>query len=512
MVQAPHPSIFVSIASYRDPDCANTVRDLFRKASEPSRVWVGICLQWVPESDADCWPLAERPEQCRVDAVHAAESGGACWARARAQALWAGEDYYFQIDSHMRFVDGWDALLLDMLGECDSSKPVLSTYPLRFEPPDVFQRDTYVTVAAKLFESGGVLVQKPESEAMSRAPARPSRSPFVAAGMLFLPARAMQETPYDPHLYFLGEEISLGVRLFTHGWDVFTPNRVVAYHDYTVKPSRPRHWDDTGDPGRSIQRARARLRHLLGMQHSDDPEIVADLDRYGLGEARSLADFEAFSGADFHNRLLRGPYPGDPAEGAEGAKAAEQRRTVFTRASERSAEQPSLDAAAVREQLPAVLRFLGVETLVDAGCGEPAWIPEVSEGVNLYLGYDIVEDVAARQRQRFAARRNHCFLQADVVIHDLPRADVILCRDTLTHLPPDAVLAALRRFKASGSRYLLATTHPLGRNGYTPPGGWQPMNLTAPPFNLPQPLLSIDERRQDSSKSLAVWRTSDLPS
>ena len=39
-----------------------------------------------------------------------AASKGANWARAEAIKLHAGEEYILQIDSHMRFVPGWDAL------------------------------------------------------------------------------------------------------------------------------------------------------------------------------------------------------------------------------------------------------------------------------------------------------------------------------------------------------------------------------------------------------------------
>jgi hypothetical protein len=39
------PRIFVSIAAYRDPECQWTVRDLFRQATHPQRVHVGIVWQ-----------------------------------------------------------------------------------------------------------------------------------------------------------------------------------------------------------------------------------------------------------------------------------------------------------------------------------------------------------------------------------------------------------------------------------------------------------------------------------
>ncbi|KAK3260901.1 hypothetical protein CYMTET_30163, partial [Cymbomonas tetramitiformis] len=64
-----------------------------------------------------------------------AASGRPCKARHLAQALWAGEPFYMQIDAHMRFVPGWDTLLRDWLAvaERDSPKAVISTYPPGYE-------------------------------------------------------------------------------------------------------------------------------------------------------------------------------------------------------------------------------------------------------------------------------------------------------------------------------------------------------------------------------------------
>ena len=144
------PAIFVSIASYRDPDCQHTVVDLFAQATHPERIFVGICWQFVPGEDDDCFILAPPfPDQVRRLDVHASESLGACWARHQVQSLWQGEDYYFQVDSHMRFVPGWDERLIEMLELCPSSKAVLSTYPLAFTPPRELAKDELVTIHPK---------------------------------------------------------------------------------------------------------------------------------------------------------------------------------------------------------------------------------------------------------------------------------------------------------------------------------------------------------------------------
>jgi hypothetical protein len=292
------PTIFVSIASYRDPDCQNTVRDLFEKAAYPDRVFIGICWQFVPKEDDDCFTQETRPEQVRTIRVHASESKGACWARSKVQSLWQGEDYYLQIDSHMRFAPGWDELLIGMLGRCASPKPVLSTYPLTFTPPDTYGADGVVTIYPKEFDDFGVMAQRSEIASLPDAPPVPRQNAYIGAGLIFAAGSIVTEVPYDPYIYFEGEEITLAVRLWTSGWDIFVPNAVVAYHDYGRRPERPRHWKDQTDWDTLNQHARKRIRHLLGIERGNVTDLP-DIERYGLGKVRTLADYEVFAGLDF---------------------------------------------------------------------------------------------------------------------------------------------------------------------------------------------------------------------
>ena len=128
--------------------------------------------------------------------------------------------------------------------------------------------------------------------------------------------------------------------------------------------------------------------------------------------------------------------------------------------------------------------------------------------LRLYLGFDIVPELVSGLRASMKGHTHCLFAEADVVTTTLPRADAVLCRDVLTHLPLDAVLMALKRFRLSGARYLIATTNDTGRNAWVPNGGWQALDLTAAPFNLPPPRMVLDE---GGFKRLAVWSTADLP-
>lgn len=514
------PRIFVSIASYRDTECQWTVKDLFEKAAHPDRVFVGICWQYIAEEDADCFLVRTRPKQVRVIEVDARQSRGVCWARAQIQGLWQGEEFFLQIDAHSRFAPGWDEMFLEMLRACPSERPVLSTYPASYVPPDRLGADNIAIINAKEFDDNGVLAQGSRAVAQAEMPAVPQATAFIGAGTLFAPAGIIEEVPYDPHVYFTGEEITLAARLWTHGWDLFTPNRCAVYHEYSERPNKRRHWHDHKRWLELSRRGARRVRHILGTEISTDPDIVQDAAKYALGTRRSLEAYEAFSGVDFRRKLIGGRTQAE----IESAFSREERgRRIAGRFTEiwrangwgcaetRSGSGATLEQTlVVRRELERLFAELGVRTLVDAGCGELNWMSRISEKLDLYLGFDVVEDLVAELRKRFEARKTHLFNTAEITQHVLPRADAILCRDVLTHLPHAMVSEALQNFRKSGSRYLIATTFPRGRNDAIRIGAWQAMDLCAEPFRLPAPRLLINEELKNSVKSLGVWALDDI--
>ena len=96
---------------------------------------------------------------------------------------------------------------------------------------------------------------------------------------------------------------------------------------------------------------------------------------------------------------------------------------------------------------------------------------------------------------------------------DLPKADLILCRHCLTHLPNLLVQRALRQFKRSGSTYLMTTTLPgLRENQDTFTGGFRPLNLELQPFQLPAPLMLVEDCVDQTLDVglLGLWKLAEL--
>ena len=300
------PTIFVQIASYRDPECQWTVKDLFLKAQKPERVTVGICWQYDKEADKDCFiEPSPRPEQTKILSFHPSESLGVCWARHQAQTLFEDQDYVLMIDSHMRFIPGWDTALIEEIRRCGSLKPFLATYPPGYTPPDnLAENPLPVVMQANAFTNLGDVRFK--SESLARTPEQPLRGAFLAGGFVFAPGAFVREVPYDPHVYFDHEEITLAARAFTHGWDVFSPTGTYVYHYYNIPNNgqkRAMHWTDRKDWGKMQISSRARYNHLLSGVEPADKAPLAEIEKYGLGTVRTLGEYEAFSGLDFKKKV-----------------------------------------------------------------------------------------------------------------------------------------------------------------------------------------------------------------
>lgn len=304
----PYPTIFVAIASYRDPECQHTVRDLFLKAEHPKRITVGICWQFEPYDDLDCFQvLPPFPGQVREEHHQAAQSQGSCWARKRAHKLWRNEEYILQIDAHMRFVDGWDTLLIDTLERCPSTQAALSTAPMPYWPPDHFFEAPGEISCNCVSALGMEDDLQPVHLQMQTKPAAwaeegPQPNAFIVANFLFGPACMFFDVPYDPYIYFRGQELTYAARLWTHGWDVYQPDRIILYH-YWDHRSRKKEGQDYKLANKKALLAWQRVCHLLELFRAPD-EALIDIGTYGMGSKRTLLDYWTFAGVNLKRKTI----------------------------------------------------------------------------------------------------------------------------------------------------------------------------------------------------------------
>lgn len=221
------------------------------------------------------------------------------------------------------------------------------------------------------------------------------------------------------------------------------------------------------------------------------------------------------AGVGLYRRVRYGRTPAPPVWPA-GDDLEDVFTTIFHRNLWMDAESASgqgsnlAETAVLREELPGLIARTGARTMLDAPCGDFNWMKETDLPVEHYLGADIVDELVARN-QRLYANERRAFLKLDITRDLPPRVDLILCRDALVHLSFEDGRAALRNFKASGSKYLLTTTFTArGENQDIRTGDWRPLNLQLPPFSFPEPLEVLNERCTIENgswrdKSLALW-------
>ncbi|EHR69810.1 Glycosyltransferase (GlcNAc) [Burkholderiales bacterium JOSHI_001] len=302
--------IFVSVASYCDPLLGFTLDSALSQARHPQRLRFGVVDQSPPEAG---WalPAQAQAHQVRRVHLHPRDARGPCFARALAMGLHQGEPWYLQVDSHTCFEPGWDERLLHWGHHCRALNPrsILSCYPNPFNIVDGQPVPTVVTreVLAHVVRMDSDFVADHPVLMFEGVPVS-SREPVpafhVAAGCLFAPGGLVNEVPYDPFLYFHGEEQSLALRAWTRGWDLFHVPDMPLLHQYVQVDAlpRPMHWQSELDEQRAVRSAeldgaaQQRLRALLW--------DGADLGAYGLGRQRSLQDYAAFSGIDYAARQI----------------------------------------------------------------------------------------------------------------------------------------------------------------------------------------------------------------
>ncbi|CAM9563859.1 unnamed protein product [Chrysoparadoxa australica] len=334
-------SIFVSVASYRDENCPNTLNEMYTKAAHPERLHVGVVQQncvadctsgvleggktEVVDPDPDCVKtFCLTPEggvYCgsgqvvREIFVEESESLGPAIARYIASKLWMGEQYFMQVDAHSLFEMGWDdTLIRDMENTPSFPKSVLSHYP-----PDTKAANAKNMAGLKLCSAafsadplevgmvrlGGAMPQG------KTPPEIPCPAPFTGAGFIFAHASFLEVMPFDPYLpwVFMGEEILLTLRFWTWGYRIYAPTHNVVRHFY-IRKHTPKFWETIGRLfGKNgihtplMQQQLQRIKHLCGYPEASrdlvQPEsLLTSIDVYGAGDVMTVGDALRYIGLD----------------------------------------------------------------------------------------------------------------------------------------------------------------------------------------------------------------------
>jgi hypothetical protein len=298
--------IFIQIASYRDPQLLTTLNDCISKSKYPENLVFSIAWQHSVDDEWDTLGEYTNDSRFKIIDIDYRDSKGACWARNRLQQNYTDEQYTLQLDSHHRFIENWDEELIGMFNQLKDKgveKPLLTSYISSYDPendpegrvnvPWKMNFDRFIPEGAVFFLPAGIDNFKELSEPV---PAR-----FYSAHFAFAEGSFVKEVPHDPEYYFHGEEISIAVRAYTWGYDLFHPHKIIAWHEYTRK-GRTKQWDDDKTWGDKNSNSHLRNRKLFEM---DGLKKDIDFGIYDFGNVRTIEDYERYAGISFKKRAVQ---------------------------------------------------------------------------------------------------------------------------------------------------------------------------------------------------------------
>jgi len=363
---SPADSIFIVTASYRDPEVASTLARAFARAAHPERITVGVYAQ---NEEGEAEPgrdpiggLFKAGVECPGHPVCAAVAEGRIrvtrelWmraegptvARAMAEAHYGNESFVMGVDSHCHFVRGWDNVMIDMFKRIGNDHALISAYPAAYGEThqggnglEEYEPETFVKSIGCIERTRRVNVHNTVSFKHDMGScATPKNGPtivaFFAAGFTFSRGHRVLRVPYDSHTPYIfdGEEISMGVRAWTWGYDLYQPDRNIIAHLYIPNgsPLRPVFW--TTDWGarwpcqyRSLLRIQEQLRVHTLLTPRESLGVV-DLDewsKYDTGPRRDPRDFFEWAGIRLANEW------GDKCHDMDNPDAKGSRSSCFSR-------------------------------------------------------------------------------------------------------------------------------------------------------------------------------------
>ena len=293
--------IFISIASYRDPELQWTIKSAIENANNPENIYFGVVHQGVDSELFDIQGI----KNISLIKMHPKEAKGAGFARAKAMELYSGQEYFLQIDSHTRFAPGWDLICIDQLNRAKNisghSRVLLSYFPAPYEPernggmflvknnPKIKDYPTRQKIllnkrkqwTAERFEFDSKLKENPEL------------SETVLGGFIFSDGLIVSEVPYDSEISFFGEEVCFAMRSWTRGWDIYSPSKNIVYHFYS-RGGYSKIWKDRNLRGIS-------WKEIEEISYAKQKRILCGEEEgvFGAGSVRTLEEYEMFTNTNF---------------------------------------------------------------------------------------------------------------------------------------------------------------------------------------------------------------------
>ena len=332
-------TIFVSVASYRDPECSKTIESIYERATYPERIRDGIVAQVdVEDGDTKCSEPSSGIS-CDVNSnqtlchyrnyvdryeMQPTISVGPVLARHINHRMYRGEYFVLQIDAHVQFVQNWDIQIIQQWYATNNEMAVISTYltditnsisPITHQSKrqtrNIMCNIQYECTSTKVNNNNNndcfLVLQSPTTTLSTNKDSSPMLHPFWSAGFSFSRGHFIVQVPYDQYLpmVFHGEESNIALRGFTYGYDYYAPHHSVAFHIYAIKDNigrrnRHKYWEHEALYQGALEKSLERLNFIIGSTVVDDTDtttnekmnhVTIENTKYGIGHVRDRSTY-----------------------------------------------------------------------------------------------------------------------------------------------------------------------------------------------------------------------------
>lgn len=228
-------TIFVGIGAYNEIDVISTIQNCLENATNPERIHFGLALHY---SEMER-PVLNFKNVKAVDIAFGA-LWGVCATRAMALNLYDGEDFYLQLDGHMKFDKDWDSYIINTYYEAQSmgfEKPLFTTYVPWWSTAEDGSIKNYEPVndsPCSVMHFAGELFGQQIPQQYTSQPIwnnlQFAEHHGLSAHFIFVDADFIFDVPPDPAYMFYGEEPTTALRAWTRGYRIFAPKKATVWH------------------------------------------------------------------------------------------------------------------------------------------------------------------------------------------------------------------------------------------------------------------------------------------
>lgn len=307
--------IFVSIASYRDPECGKTINSLYANADHPFNIDVGVCQQnrfsdedciAVYENVAKAWSPMVYTDQIGVIRVDYKDATGPCWAREQIEEkLYKGQTYFLQIDSHMRFCKGWDTFLINEWAATGDERAILTGYPPEKNLSTTYTLEYQTTTFLRPRFGNEIMFPVFEGPSVKGIPMKPFPTLGWSGCFSFSKGELHNTVPYlknVPYLFF-GEEFTMSCLYYVFGYTFYSPTKMPCVTTFD-RSYRHTFWEiEKRDRKELEEQSLNYIYTLLGFTYDKEKESIKRIDQ-GTSAVRPLDQWLHILGVDIEKGTL----------------------------------------------------------------------------------------------------------------------------------------------------------------------------------------------------------------